>query len=158
MLTQRKLAQDFIRGETEGRASHMFINNDTIYSYGRHFPIAVRIEDFEFVYNTEKYSMTTTRHQSIVATAIGNNIMWQAPDCIIDNIPNFITDEILFLHTKILRARSNNKILSLLIYHEYWKKAKTRFNLEDKELDNLCLFKNKDEIVAKVVKYRMLNK
>lgn len=42
-----------------------------VYSYGKHFPIAVYNFDTKIWYiNTDKYSTTTSRHQSIVKQAI----------------------------------------------------------------------------------------
>jgi len=49
MKSQEKLIQEFREGATKGRASHMFIEEDILYSYGRHFPLAVRYKrDGEF--------------------------------------------------------------------------------------------------------------
>ena len=42
-----------------------------VYSYGQHFPIAVYNLDSSMWYiNTDKYSITTSRHQSIVRQAL----------------------------------------------------------------------------------------
>jgi hypothetical protein len=45
-----------------------------VYSYGKHFPIAVYNFDTKIWYiNTDKYSVTTSKHQSIVKQAIAIN-------------------------------------------------------------------------------------
>jgi len=59
----------------EGRASgHLFIEGRAIYSYGYHFPIALRLID-GWVFNTDKYSVTTSRHQSLVKTQLSGHIV-----------------------------------------------------------------------------------
>lgn len=56
--------------QREGEASHMFFENDTIYSYGRHFPIA-RFVNFDTVlFTTHRYSVSTAKHISRTHSAI----------------------------------------------------------------------------------------
>jgi hypothetical protein len=56
----------------------MFYENDTIFSYGRHFPIAKFITNskgIEFIaYNKATYSNSTSKHQKHVLNAIPKNI------------------------------------------------------------------------------------
>ncbi len=63
MKRQDTLIQEFIDGATEGEASHMYIDGDVMYSYGSHFPLLVR-RDWGFILNADKYSSTTSQHQS----------------------------------------------------------------------------------------------
>jgi hypothetical protein len=65
----RSIADDFASGATKGKGSNMFIDGDTIYSYGRHFPIATRI-DGQFYLTTHTYSVSTARHISEVRNAL----------------------------------------------------------------------------------------
>jgi len=51
----------------EGR---VFISGDTIFSFGRHFPIAVKTGEKIAVINKDKFSVTTTKQQSQVALAL----------------------------------------------------------------------------------------
>lgn len=45
-----------------------------VYSYGEPFPLAAYDYDNKLWYlNTDKYSVTTSRHQSIVKKALGND-------------------------------------------------------------------------------------
>lgn len=45
-----------------------------VYSYGVHFPVAAYDYTEKLWYlNTDKYSVTTSRHQSIVKQALGND-------------------------------------------------------------------------------------
>lgn len=65
------LARAFAEGATKGKADNMFIDGDTIYSYGYHFPIAKRISKKVVWLNTSKYSVTTSRHQKLVWNWLG---------------------------------------------------------------------------------------
>ena len=86
------LAERFGRNEaTEGQGSNMFIKEDTIYSYGEHYKIAVRLNpDQKFatglghVYNPERYSATTNKHQAYVRNNLQDYIA--IPDCNIDEL------------------------------------------------------------------------
>jgi hypothetical protein len=69
MTTNSELAEKFAKGATSGKANHTFIDGDTIYSYGHHFPMATRTKD-GFLVNSSKYSVSTSKHQSYVRGAI----------------------------------------------------------------------------------------
>lgn len=62
-LSQSELLTRFEKGATKGTASSMFIEGDTVYSYGHHFPLLLR-RDFGYLLNADKYSVTTSGHQS----------------------------------------------------------------------------------------------
>jgi hypothetical protein len=65
----RDVAIAFASGRTSGSTDHLFIEGDTIYSYGYHFPIATRYGNK--VWFTKKgYSNTTSRHKSLVLNAL----------------------------------------------------------------------------------------
>jgi hypothetical protein len=69
------LARAYARRElTEGKAreGRVFVEGDTIYSYGHHFPIAHRIRDNEYLLNEERYSTTTGKQQSAVRSALNS--------------------------------------------------------------------------------------
>lgn len=59
----------------EGMGSHLIFEKVGTgcfaYSYGRHFPLALRLGN-TYIVNTDKYSKTTSRHQSLVANALLN--------------------------------------------------------------------------------------
>ena len=67
-----ELAQAYANGQTEGsaRQGRIFIDGATIYSYGRHFPIAKRIDPNTYEFNTRRYSVTTSKQQSEVRMAL----------------------------------------------------------------------------------------
>lgn len=72
-MDNRTLAQKFSEGATSGKGSHMFIEGDTIYSYGHHFPIAKRLPDGKVLFNTEGYSSTTAKQKSYVRRALNDS-------------------------------------------------------------------------------------
>jgi hypothetical protein len=79
------LCRTFAAGAVSGTGSHLFIEGDSLYSYGHHFVVARRNADGSFWLNPAKYSPTTSRHQSYARRAIeaagrGNNNLKQQFD------------------------------------------------------------------------------
>jgi len=73
-MKNKDIAEMFASGKHEGKVDNLIIEGNTIYSYGKHFPIAIRIWDgneAKYLWNSDKYSSTTSRHQSLVFRAIG---------------------------------------------------------------------------------------
>jgi len=67
-LTQSELVGKFVNGAERGKASHMFIDGDIIYSYGTHFPLLIRMVNWggnKFLLNADKYSISTTKQQTM---------------------------------------------------------------------------------------------
>jgi hypothetical protein len=54
------------------KGSNFFFEGTKIYSYGYHFLIAEIVGD-KVIFNTEKYSQSTSKHQSIVKMAISGS-------------------------------------------------------------------------------------
>lgn len=79
-MTNQQIITKFVSGATSGkitrrnnftgRKTPLFIEGDTIFSYGKHFPLARRNADGTFWVNPEKYSVTTSKHQSLVRGTI----------------------------------------------------------------------------------------
>ena len=64
-MTNQQLPHVWYYQEKEsGKGSHMFFEGKTIYSYGRHFPIACLHNDV-VLFTTDTYSMTTQRRPSL---------------------------------------------------------------------------------------------
>jgi len=66
MQSQEKLIQKFVNGATEGGASNMHVEGNILYSYGRHFPLLIRLIKWGkkmFILNADRYSSSTSRHQ-----------------------------------------------------------------------------------------------
>jgi hypothetical protein len=59
------------RSQASGRAGNVFFENDVIYSYGRHFPVAKFGDDGVTVLFTNRgYSNSTGKHKSLIRGAI----------------------------------------------------------------------------------------
>ena len=66
-MKNQKLASLFAQGAISGRGFNMFIEGDTIYSYGYHFPIANK---GYYLFTTRKYGSTTAKHMCYVKTSL----------------------------------------------------------------------------------------
>ncbi len=84
-LSNDKVADMFANGRNSGESNRMVIRERTIYSYGRHFPIAIRLNDHIAVFNVDKYSSTTSGHQGRVREALRFN-GWNIKDVDTDTI------------------------------------------------------------------------
>jgi hypothetical protein len=165
MFRNEQVAKRFAEGYTKGTGSHLFIDGDTVYSYGRHFPIAKRIGEKEVFFNSERYSSFTSKHQRLVRVVLEekNYTMWEAPSSVIESFPDvrvFLRNWIEYffyltkdLQSKIPKARSNLPyyIKDLIELKLYWGRVKERFGLESKELDHTFLFITKEELRSKQV-------
>lgn len=76
MLTRKAIAERFATTDKEGIANSMFIDGDTIYSYGYHFPIARKTGKVDennrpiVLFTNRGHSNTTARHKSFVYRAL----------------------------------------------------------------------------------------
>ena len=63
MVTNAQIANNFATGiNTHKTANNMFIDGNTIYSYGYHYPLATHINDNVVLINDRGYSNTTAKH------------------------------------------------------------------------------------------------
>ena len=72
VFTNQELFHVFASGTQEhGRSANgnVFFSGDVLYSYGTHFPIAVRYKG-KMLLNADSYSVTTSKHQSYAASAL----------------------------------------------------------------------------------------
>lgn len=71
-MTNKQIITKFVAGATKGKNStgSMFIEGNTLYSYGYHFPLAKRNADGTFWVNPDRYSVTTSKQQGMVRYAI----------------------------------------------------------------------------------------
>ena len=76
-MRNKDVIENFVEGIRGGRTKTLFVEGNVLYSYGYHFPLAVRGYSKEhgrkFVVNKDKYSSTTSRHQSLLESAIDNH-------------------------------------------------------------------------------------
>lgn len=68
-MTNQQVADAFAYGKS-GNGLHIYTDGKTIWSYGSHFPMATYKDGLMF-FNQDKYSRTTSRHQSLVKRALG---------------------------------------------------------------------------------------
>lgn len=78
-MKNKDVAEDFANGLSESKTENMFLEKNVVYSYGYHFPIAIRLQgsswgEFEFIYNQDGYSSSTSRHKSLVMRAINQKV------------------------------------------------------------------------------------
>lgn len=77
MMSQGTLVDRFAKGTARGSASHMFIDKDVLYSYGSHFPLAIRKRwgsGIEYLINGDRYSNTTSSHQNLCISNLTPNV------------------------------------------------------------------------------------
>lgn len=77
-MKNREVCKDFIYSCDESKTKHLFIENKKdgrciLFSYGYHFPMAIKLLDDSIIINTDGYSHTTACHKSYFATELGFN-------------------------------------------------------------------------------------
>lgn len=95
------------RNHTEGRipSGNIYFYNNTIYSYGNHFPIATfvtRNGSTKVLFNDTTYSHTTNKHQIAVRSAIKHYDIISCDTSIIKAVLNF-QREIKLLRKELIR-------------------------------------------------------
>jgi hypothetical protein len=79
-MTNKDIITRFVQGATTGTITRhnaftgqthtpLFIEGDTLFSYGHHYPLARRV-DGGFWVNGERYSTTTSKHASLVRSVV----------------------------------------------------------------------------------------
>ena len=58
------------QSKPRARASALYFDGPIAFSYGEHFPLAVITAPKAATVNTDKYSSTTSRHQSMIRRAL----------------------------------------------------------------------------------------
>lgn len=117
-MTNVQLAERFANSEKEGKANSMFIENDTIFSYGYHFPIARKTGKTDengkqiVLFTDRGYSMTTAKHKNQVWGALAQ-AGYRIITCDVSmstgsNAIESLKKEIEDLHGKEKRARKEN--------------------------------------------------
>lgn len=105
----------FSQGATKGTGSNLFIDGDTIYSYGYHFKVAVRYGDY-YLFNSNGYSSSTAKHQNHVIRELLADKIIECPDCDINKAKTFLKDTIKYLQEKQARARKTDYSFELQRY------------------------------------------
>ena len=112
MGTNEDLACEFVENmnvlDGRGSASNFFYEGATLYSYGTHFPLAIKIFDqprVEFLMNAGDYSVSTRVHKGYFQSAASGYTVWAVPDCDIHRIHEYIHLDIWSNLQKIGPAR-----------------------------------------------------
>ena len=155
--------------QTSGKACNMFYNNETIYSYGHHFPIAKHINNNLILFTSKGYSISTSKHLGITRSAIPSEIeVLTVPNIEIyndrsnkglhiDNIKHFI-NEIKLNFGKSERARKykemylRNGLANINNMKRYLELFKVKSKLPSglKKAVNLFINMDNTEIAAEV--------
>ncbi len=114
LVSHSDLAIQFAQGKTKGKGNSMFIDEDTIYSYGYHFPIAKRWnkDGVDYLFNSHGYSSSTSCHKSYVFGSL-TGVVLEVYDCDVSQVRNQIEsneDTIIDHEDKLTRARADNSI------------------------------------------------
>lgn len=75
--TNNEVMKAFVNGEKYPHANfqrNVFFEDNVLYSYGHHFPIAIRLQDNSFLVNGDRYSATTSKHQWTIQNELRNTI------------------------------------------------------------------------------------
>jgi hypothetical protein len=125
----------FARGKTEGKSKHMFIDGDTIYSYGSHFPIAIKLDNDVIIFNTAGYSSTTRHHKSLVFSALSAvyGIIIQLPDCDVQKAQMQLEmnkERIELFKKKLKNARTR---------HSYYESGIKNFKEQNKLIEEIII-------------------
>ena len=116
MLSNGEVARRFANGYTSGSSQHVFIDGDRIYSYGRHFCIARRVNGVVLL-TTRPYSVSTARHVRHVWTAMKDSeiVRCYDPDATSEVNMKHYDEEIAKLEEKVRRARTNKAVLQSIL-------------------------------------------
>lgn len=66
-MNNSEIVERFFDGATKGKnyTSNLYIEDRILYSYGTHFPLAVRLPNRKYIMNADRYSHTTSIHQRL---------------------------------------------------------------------------------------------
>ena len=121
-VSNEKLGVLFAQGEQSGQGSNMFIKENTIYSYGEHYKIAVRLNpqqkfatNVEYVFNSNSFSNSTAKHRCYVRSNLRSFI--ELPSCDFDeqSLINYI-EELKEERNKIVERQVKLKNKGKLFY------------------------------------------
>jgi len=68
MVSNNEILENYANGIIKGKnaTGSLFIEYDTIYSYGYHYPLARRVANNKYLVNNRKVSMTTSKHTGML--------------------------------------------------------------------------------------------
>ena len=106
-MNNQQIADNYAQGATKGKGSNMFIDKQAVYSYGYHYPIAVKLSSGHYLFNmNSSYSSSTARHCSHVRSALeGYKLTLATSQLMNEYIDGDISQSILDKNIATLRAR-----------------------------------------------------
>jgi len=114
----RRFGED---GATTGASLHMFIDGDTVYSYGHHFPIARRFHLGPapcYLFNSNGYSATTAQHKGRVRCKLRGRVI-RIPGC----NPELAGVQALDVQNQILEATKKRDRAKLEHKKTFWSET-----------------------------------
>ena len=70
-MNRKEVTESFAsQSKPRGKASNLYYDGKVAYSYGSHFPLAVITGEKKVTVNGDKYSSSTSRHQSQMRHAL----------------------------------------------------------------------------------------
>ncbi len=66
---QSEVIRAFLDGSS-GQTSNLLTDGTTIWSYGDHWPLAIKTGERDVLVNVERYSMTTSHHRTAVTCSL----------------------------------------------------------------------------------------
>lgn len=123
-----------------GKASSMFFEGKSIYSYGYHFEIARFINDNTVLFTNREYSNSTSKHKSVVRSSISHKNIIYCYD--IESLSNNIIQSRYNIEQNLIksisaRSRKDTYIANALSIgknlDDYINVTKYRFNKDDRK-------------------------
>ena len=99
MTAHESVARNFVDGK-KSTGNRMFTDGRIIYSYGEHFPIALKLKNGNYLFNTDKYSHSTSKHQNYVRREIDGYVGAECSTEEIRNAIRFPEEPIVITKTK----------------------------------------------------------
>ena len=143
-MNNKDLCKVYAQGVvTNATGSNMFIEDETIYSYGHHYKIAVRLNsdqkfatNVSYVYNSESNSKTTAKHKCYVRAELTSYIA--IPDCNIEEQP--LRDYLLQLKLEVeeVEAKQSKLTTKKVRWQQFQDKIETMTE-RVKEVENFTV-------------------
>jgi hypothetical protein len=132
-----EIAEIFAQGSRAAHSKNMFIDGDTIYSYGHHFPIAKRFDAGGFIFTTSGYSVSTSIHKGHVRRALNGKQLIFLPKCDVNQSieqKGRNEREIAEIKDKLKRVRTEN---SRIHYEDRIRELRRQNELLDDIIPNI---------------------
>lgn len=107
----RECVAEWLRGSSNGKAGggRMYFTGPTLYSYGRHYPMAHIVGNYSgCLVNSDSDSVTTNKHMSIVRSMVSSV---------------FSDDIVFYLPTNVIKALLDNmgSLTAHAMAFDYWR-------------------------------------